>query len=81
MTQMIEWFTMWTPDKEPESDGKFPLDQTDDGDYICPKCGKPAEYDEGEIDQDRQGNYISGWWFACWNCHIDTEAVEGTFNG
>lgn len=81
MTRMVEWFTMWTTDKESESIGKFPLEQAADGDYICPKCGKPAEYDEGQIDQDRMGNDIYGWWFDCYQCGIGTEPVEGTFNG
>ena len=71
----IEWVNV----QNGESVGKFPLKRTISGDYICPQCGKPAEYAEGEFDQDRMGNAICGWWFTCWPCGIGTEATEGGF--
>lgn len=73
----MEWFTI-----EPsESIGTFPLEETPSGNYICPKCHKPTEYREGQIDQDFMGNDIDGWWFVCWDCGIDTAAVEETWCG
>jgi len=68
----IEWFTL----EEWESVGKFPLQTTPRGDYICPKCGKPAEYWEGAFEQDRMGNDIEGWSYDCYGCKISTEITE-----
>lgn len=42
----------------------------------CPLCGKPTEYWEGQIDQDRMGNDIDGWNYVCWACGIGTEVQE-----
>lgn len=41
----------------------------------CPKCGKPAEYWEGQIDQDFMGNDIDGWNYECYHCHIGTDLI------
>lgn len=46
----------------------------------CPNCGYEAEYSEGTIFQDYQGNDIRGWWFYCPECSLSTEAVEGFYN-
>lgn len=62
-----------------ESVGSFPLKRTVNGDYICPKCGKACQYGEGQVDEDRMGNAIYGWWFDCWDCGIGSESTEGSF--
>lgn len=80
MIRTQAWFTLWsaeTTDVETvEKVGDFPLEKTATGDYICPKCGKPTEYVEAQIDQDFMGNDIYGWWFDCYQCGIGTEPVE-----
>jgi len=68
----VNWFKL-----EPfDSLGFFPTEITYHGDYICPKCGKPATYWEGIIDQDRMGNDIRGWSYDCFPCGITTGAEE-----
>lgn len=76
-TRLIEWFEM----ENGTSIGFFPLQQTPSDDYLCPQCGKPTQYSEGQIDELPNGAEVRGWWFACWDCHIDTEATEGGWNG
>lgn len=68
----IKWFDMETD----ECLGSFPLNLNNVGDYVCPKCGKPAEYREGTIGQDRMGNDINGRSFDCYQCHIYSQAEE-----
>jgi hypothetical protein len=68
----VNWFTHETDD----SLGFFPLETTHGGDYICPKCGKVAEYWEGIISQDRMGNDIRGWSYDCFPCKIGTMVHE-----
>lgn len=77
MPTMIEWFTLnYELDGEPESVGKFPLQTTAYGDWLCPKCGKEATYRVGQIDQDFMGNDIDGDWYDCYSCMIGTEPEE-----
>jgi hypothetical protein len=66
----IEW---WTLD-DGESIGKFLREGDAHGDYLCPKCNKPCNYWEGTIDQDRQGNDITGWAYHCYECGLGCEA-------
>lgn len=73
----MNWFTMGDDyGNGYESLGFFPLEQTADGDFICPKCGKPATYWEGQLNQDCMGSAIIGWSYDCWDCHIYTGAHE-----
>lgn len=74
----IEWHNINGDDYE--SIGKHPLQLTQNDDYVCPTCNKPAEYDEGQIDQDFMGNDIYGWRFVCWDCGIASESTEGRWN-
>lgn len=71
--RVIEWFTL---DDRFDSVGEFPLETTYEGGYVCPKCGKPAEYWEGTFDQDRMGNDIQGWSYDCFHCGIGTSVEE-----
>ena len=68
----IEWFRI----VDGESVGTFPLTFAPNDDYICPKCGQPAEAWEGVIDQDYAGNDIRGWSYDCYHCNICTEPQE-----
>lgn len=73
----IEWFTL----DDGDAMGPYPLTTNDNDDWLCPKCGKPCEYWEGQIDQDRMGNDIRGWAFHCYDCGIGSEATEGNWSG
>lgn len=42
----------------------------------CPLCGKPADYWEGQIDQDFMGNDIEGWNYVCYGCMVGTDLIE-----
>lgn len=72
----VKWFDLDTF----EEVGEFPLQLADNDDYICPKCGSPAVYWEGQIGQDYMGNDIRGWSFDCWACKIHSEVVEDTWS-
>lgn len=72
MSKEVNWFTLEGFD----SLGFLSTQLTADGDYICPKCGKPATYWEGTFDQDRMGNDIQGWSYDCFACGIGTGAEE-----
>lgn len=43
---------------------------------LCPICGNECEYQEGTIDQDRQGNDIQGCWWMCLVCGCTSESQE-----
>lgn len=73
MKHQTEWLDMDTG----EHVCFAPTEQTDDLEaYLCPKCGKPCEYWEGQIDEDPMGGTISGWAYDCWECHIHSTAAE-----
>lgn len=69
MTKSVNWFTM---DDDFNSLGFLDTELTFEGDYICPKCGNPAQYWEGTVDQDRMGNDIQGYSYDCYDCKITT---------
>jgi len=69
--QEIEWFDM----NQGDSIGKFPTDLTLDN-APCPKCGKPCDYWEGQIGEDRMGNAEYGWSYDCYACKVHSEVKE-----
>ncbi len=69
---MMKWFKI-DPD---EVLGEFQDDEPFDYPPLCPICGKPASYEEFQIDQDFQGNDIYGSAYRCWICGVQTEASE-----
>jgi len=76
-TISVEWSSFDTG----ESIGKFATRLTATDGYICPKCGDPCTFREGQIDELPNGAEVRGWWFDCYNCGISSEAVEGNWNG
>lgn len=75
-TKPLEWFKF-----EPyQSIGIFQTSSNDHDDYLCPTCGDPCVYNEGMIEQDEQGNDISGWWFECHSCAIYCEHTQGSWS-
>lgn len=73
MEQDVCWYTL---SDDFERVGLFPIKTNEAGDYICPKCGKPATYWEGTVIQDIMGNDISGWSWDCHDCAIGTAVQE-----
>ena len=71
-TKDVNWFTL----ERFDSLGFLETEITHDGDYICPKCGKPAHYWEGTFEQDRMGNDVQGWSYDCFDCGITTGVEE-----
>jgi hypothetical protein len=70
----------WVDNETGETVGTYPPKQDASDNYVCPKCGKSTRYEEGQIDQLENGWDIHGWWFCCWDCHISSEPVEGTWS-
>jgi len=70
MTTLI----IWSSDLEPyEEIVREMIPAYEEDNLHCPKCGKQATYEEGQIDQDITGNDIHGYWYTCHDCRIGTQ--------
>lgn len=47
----------------------------------CPLCGRTADWWQGQIDEDDQGNEIYGEGWYCHPCHIESELYEVSQRG
>ena len=73
---MLNWFQDTEMDRG-ESIGCFRDDLPFDYPPDCPKCGKPAQYWEGQIGEEQYtGRAIYASHYYCPDCHIKTMTEE-----
>jgi len=73
MKYKLEWFDL----KTEQSMGVFEHETYDFTQVPnCPRCGKPTEYNSGQVGEDIMGNAEYAEWFDCYKCHVQSEGIN-----